>query len=477
LIVHNFQGYSAIYAHRIAKILCGCLGCLFVCVWGLEARSEWSSQTTVAKTQLSEQWIGLLRDDSAEGRERLLRELRTAALEQKHVLLLLTQAFEHLEPEVRSGVAYALGQTENIDTQLSVNLLLRGLRDRHWKVRMNASYGLRHRKIKQPEVIEALIDSLGDRAWQVKANAAAALKHIGRIAHPALSRATQHRSTIVRALAQQILHSKAQKASDVRRPKRKQHRVWPTNRRKIRLLSYNICHGMGLDGVVDLKRIADMMRHAHADIIALQEVDRLTQRGFGVDQAQYMGKALGMRHIFAQALPFDGGQYGVALLSRFAIRHQTIHQLLVRPREEPRVVLEVRLIVPLDNGRNAELVVMNTHFPDRSTHSRQRAAKQINQWMRASKDSVILLGDLNEQPSDPTIRILQRYWHSATYGHHSKGFPSAFPVFQFDYVFYRPRSHWRVNEARVMKDHPARVASDHLPLLVELEWAYPTANK
>src|SRR5690606_2840765 len=69
---------------------------------------------------------------------------------------------------------------------------------------------------------------------------------------------------------------------------------------KITVLTYNIHHGEGMDGKLDLERIANVIRSVNPDLVALQEVDRKTQRSAGVDQAEELARLTGMRHVFGR---------------------------------------------------------------------------------------------------------------------------------------------------------------------------------
>ena len=72
-------------------------------------------------------------------------------------------------------------------------------------------------------------------------------------------------------------------------------------------MTFNIHHGEGLDGKVDLDRISKVILEANADAVALQEVDRNTRRAGGVDMVQELGKRTDMHVAFGSNLDFQGG--------------------------------------------------------------------------------------------------------------------------------------------------------------------------
>ena len=82
----------------------------------------------------------------------------------------------------------------------------------------------------------------------------------------------------------------------------------------LKVMSYNIHHGEGIDRRLDLERIAAVIADSGADIVALQELDQSTRRTGGVAQTEVLAHHLGMHHQFAKALHFQGGAYGLAVL-------------------------------------------------------------------------------------------------------------------------------------------------------------------
>ena len=87
----------------------------------------------------------------------------------------------------------------------------------------------------------------------------------------------------------------------------------------LRVLSYNIHHGRGTDGVVDLPRIARVIRGCEADVAVLQEVDDRTTRTGGVDQTAELARLTGMHAVFGRQIDYQGGRYGQAILCRWPL--------------------------------------------------------------------------------------------------------------------------------------------------------------
>src|ERR1041385_5487475 len=103
-------------------------------------------------------------------------------------------------------------------------------------------------------------------------------------------------------------------------------------RRTLRVMTYNIHVGVGMDKKLDLARIADVINRQHPDLVGLQEVDRGVQRTQRIDEIAELAKLTKMEYAFAFNLRYQGGQYGVAILSRHRIL-ATDHHLYLNTRE------------------------------------------------------------------------------------------------------------------------------------------------
>jgi endonuclease/exonuclease/phosphatase family metal-dependent hydrolase len=232
---------------------------------------------------------------------------------------------------------------------------------------------------------------------------------------------------------------------------------------RVRVLTYNIHHGEGNDGVLDLERLARVIREANPDLVALQEVDEGTVRAGGVLQVQELGKMTGMEARFGEAMPFDGGSYGEGILTRFPLVSAVNHALPVSEGHEPRAALVVHVRPP---GTDRGFLFIGTHLDHtQETSERVAQARRIRDRL-AAHDALpsILAGDLNAEPGRTPMAVLEQEWTRIPTG---PSYPSVDPEFEIDHVLVRPANRWRVIETRVI-DEPD--VSDHLPVLVVLEW-------
>jgi len=224
---------------------------------------------------------------------------------------------------------------------------------------------------------------------------------------------------------------------------------------RLRVLTYNIHHGEAMDGKFDYERLSKVIADLKPDVVGLQEVDCKTQRSSGVDQAEMLGKLTKMHHVFGQAMPYQGGGYGEAVLSRFPIEKVETYPLPFRPGQEPRAALSIR--IKPGNGL-PELVFVGTHLCHQSGETRTWQAQQINRVFPVEGGPpIILVGDLNARVgSEPMKELLTARWVDMVA-----------PQSRIDYVLTRTGDPWRAIEVNIVEE---LVVSDHKPVLVVLEW-------
>lgn len=234
-----------------------------------------------------------------------------------------------------------------------------------------------------------------------------------------------------------------------------------SGRAPLRVLSYNIHHGEGTDGKVDLPRLAAVIKAARPDLVALQEVDRNTRRTGQVDQTAELARLTGLHGAFGKQIDFEGGEYGQAVLSRFPIDALTVHWLPGTPDRERRIAAEARLKV---DGKDLSFVTTHLHHLNAEFRAQQVAA--LSDLFRSSARPVILAGDFNATPEAPPLTLLARDWTLATTARSLLTYPAGQPAKMLDYIAYQPSARFRVLEATVLD---AAVASDHRPVLAVLE--------
>lgn len=176
-----------------------------------------------------------------------------------------------------------------------------------------------------------------------------------------------------------------------------------------------------------------------------------------------LGLKTKMIPLFARAIDFDGGEYGIGILSSHTFLKTRKVALPLTPGTEPRTSLEIVTILP--SGDTIALV--DTHLDHSSDKDRIAQAKKINEVFSKNHYPTILAGDLNAEPGSAAITILEERW-SSTYDPRSPQptFPSNHPDRKIDYVMFHPQNKWKVLDAVVIQN---AVASDHCALLVTLQ--------
>lgn len=234
----------------------------------------------------------------------------------------------------------------------------------------------------------------------------------------------------------------------------------------ITVATYNIHDAVGTDGVRDVERIARAITETGAGIIALQEVsgpgDTASEKP---DDFSRLATAFGGHAVEGPALQNDDRRYGNLLLSRWPVRDWRVADL-AHPAREPRNAIMATIASP-----DGPLRVVASHFGLR--HRERRAQAELIAALAAQEGEMptVILGDFNDWlPFSPVVRLLSR-----SLGRHIGAvrrmptFPSRLPLLALDRILVNDRV--RLRSVRVPATPLARTASDHRPLVAEVEIA------
>jgi endonuclease/exonuclease/phosphatase family metal-dependent hydrolase len=239
--------------------------------------------------------------------------------------------------------------------------------------------------------------------------------------------------------------------------------------RELTVLVYNVHAGKDAAGRDNLERVAALVRELDADIALLQELDVNTRRSGGVDQPATLAR-LAERHIrFGSIFDFQGGQYGLGVMSRWPITGDSVVRLIVSPPQpraggayEPRIALHARIATPW-----GPLSVVNTHLDASGQDGyRRQEVVTIRALAAALRDAgarTIIGGDFNSEPGSAvqdSLRAggLRDAWPECGRGD-SLTFPASRGVKRIDYLYLTGSI--RCSEARVVRSD----ASDHRPVV------------
>lgn len=231
----------------------------------------------------------------------------------------------------------------------------------------------------------------------------------------------------------------------------------------MRVATYNIHGAVGFDRRRRPERIVEVIRSLDADIVGLQEVEGRRSRS-RVDQAQHIGDALDY-HLVAGPLLLEGmGGYGNALLSRHPVL-EVERRVYQRPGSQTRGLLDTVVAHPL-LGR---LRVIVTHLEVRDHRIRSTQLRELEHLLADGEEGpAVLMGDLNEWWSRRVaLRSLDR---AVRFLHSPATFPARLPILRLDRIGVRSlRSTDPDGRARRIENRLTRMASDHLPLVADLE--------
>lgn len=241
--------------------------------------------------------------------------------------------------------------------------------------------------------------------------------------------------------------------------------------REVTVLVYNIHAGMDTARQSNLERVAELVRRTGADLVLLQEVDRNTQRSGPTDQPAVLARLTGYSVAFGRTIGFQGGDYGIALLSRWPIRRDTlIHLTVTAPLGLTTEGREQRgVLLAMVDAPGGPLAVLNTHL-DASREDVWRV-QEIGGVLQAAAGvergvPLIIGGDLNALPESPIHQRMgaagfRDAWPECGTGD-GMTFPVNAPARRIDYLYLDQAL--RCVDARVLADY----SSDHRPLLVRI---------
>ncbi|MFX4272056.1 endonuclease/exonuclease/phosphatase family protein [Propionibacteriaceae bacterium Y1685] len=239
----------------------------------------------------------------------------------------------------------------------------------------------------------------------------------------------------------------------------------PPRDRELRVMSFNIHHAAGTDGVLSLQRIADEITAADAEVIGLQEVDNhWGTRSEFADQAQELAELLDMHVVFGANLDLapaadqtHNRQYGTAILSRYPIIRS--NNLLLTNIDYPDRPTEQRgLLTATINVRGVLIDFHNTHLDHQRAEQRDLAITEIFDVLKRNDRPAVLVGDLNAEPEAPEIQRLTNVLDDAFAGRtDAPTYPAEKPTKRIDFILGR---HVTFSDAAVI----TTPASDHLPV-------------
>ncbi|MVZ60796.1 endonuclease/exonuclease/phosphatase family protein [Sphingobacterium humi] len=235
----------------------------------------------------------------------------------------------------------------------------------------------------------------------------------------------------------------------------------------VKTMTYNI-YGARSGGIPDLKVIAEVIKKADPDLVALQEVDKNSDRNkHNGDIAKALGELTGMDYYFAKAIDIAGGEYGDAVLSKLPVKEKKAFNLEVDPALGGERRSVARILVEKEGK---QFYFMSTHFDHLGDErNRIKQANDFNALCKTFGKPMIVGSDFNALPTSNTMNILRSYFtFGCLNGNCSQfTFPTPTPNRTIDYLIYQPIDAFTPQMYSVFTW--ADKESDHYPVLANFK--------
>lgn len=229
----------------------------------------------------------------------------------------------------------------------------------------------------------------------------------------------------------------------------------------MRIVSWNVHRCIGTDRHYRPERTVEVLRSLNADVIALQEIDSSLRSEDGTDQLEYISRALDMPAVMGPTMHRDYGAYGNAILTKHEVLACEEVDLTFR-KFEPRGAIAITM-----QGPHGPIRVINTHLGLKYWERSFQIDRLLSDYVWRGEESVILTGDFNEwlRYSVNNFRLEKSFSERTP---RIATFPARWPRFALDRVFCSGRV--RTAGFEIPRTDSTRVASDHLPIAVDLDF-------
>lgn len=234
----------------------------------------------------------------------------------------------------------------------------------------------------------------------------------------------------------------------------------------IKVMSYNVhhCNPPAKPEVIDLNAIAAVINAAKPDLVGLQEIDVNTVRsGKEMNQAKELAIKTNMHYYFAKAIDYQGGGYGIAILSKYEISEAKVYPLSSDPatNAEPRVLVTAKVLLP--SGKVIRFA--NTHLDATSNPTnRNMQIKEINAIALKENIPFVITGDFNAVPGTEVILAMDEVFTRTCFSCKAT-IPADKPRKCIDFIGFTKKQPLTIQAHEVIS---APEPSDHLPVVAVL---------
>ncbi|AHF76638.1 Endonuclease/exonuclease/phosphatase family protein [Sodalis praecaptivus] len=256
-------------------------------------------------------------------------------------------------------------------------------------------------------------------------------------------------------------------------------KIYTHTKPHLRVATYNIGKNEASDKVADFTALNAAIKNMAADIIAVPEVDNKTARSQNIDQLKTIADANHYHYAFGKAIDFDGGEYGVGILSKYKIAKTQVIPLPSGDAEQ-RVALIAQIAVP---GFDSPVLFIATHFDwQKDPTIRIQQARKIldisigdapSDFKDIASAIKILAGDFNSTRDEQPLQEIS-YFFNPVKGKETdyRTWPAVNPAIDIDHIFTFKGQRWNVKKIDIPHNSPSFTwssASDHLPVIADLE--------
>jgi endonuclease/exonuclease/phosphatase family metal-dependent hydrolase len=239
----------------------------------------------------------------------------------------------------------------------------------------------------------------------------------------------------------------------------------PTKKFRFKVMTYNIhhCNPPSAGDKIDVEAIAKVINAEKPDFVALQEVDVNTERsGKGKNQAQQLAALTGMKFYFSKAIDHQGGDYGVAVLSKYDIEDSVRYALPIHADkpEENRTVAAITVTLP----NKQKIIFASTHLGLKEPNRLLQAETIMDKFGKTTLP-MILAGDFNAVPESLVIAYFDKYF-TRSCSDCKPTIPVETPNKTIDFIMHKQGSKLKSSNTKVIDE---KYASDHLPVVASFE--------
>lgn len=233
---------------------------------------------------------------------------------------------------------------------------------------------------------------------------------------------------------------------------------------QIKVMSYNIHYGTGMDGKNSMRAIAELIKEQNPDIVGLQEI------GDSI-MAQKFAEMTGMQVVFGPSLDGRMDGYGDAILSKYPFEYEGNYSIPSASSSRYQA-MAVKVDFSAKSKDLGVVRLINTHFDWLETIGSENARLATidvieEAFMKADPNfPTLLTGDLNSRPQSKVLGKLKKMgWVNSSGNKEYFTIDSDNPTMQIDYVLFRPAKKLKVTNFYVMD---GVLSSDHLPVVAEI---------